>query len=145
MSLNSSFRPQYHQISIGPPIGLLMMAMMCFLPSSPMALILMQKNNFVIIVVKLLLWISQHKDKIIPCVKKRFKIYYVFLLENINNFRHFHNNHKKKKKKKKFEKTFQKIIFDLEPWIVVVATILISYFCCGLSCKHLCFFIECDK
>jgi hypothetical protein len=59
-----------------------------------MALISMQKNNFVIIVVKLLLWISQHKNKIIPLCKKRFKIYYVFLLENVNNFRHFHNHHK---------------------------------------------------
>jgi len=42
------------------------------------------------------------------------------------------------------KKTFQNIIFDLEPWIVVVATIFNYILCCGLSCNHLCSFIECD-
>ncbi len=44
-----------------------------------------------------------------------------------------------------FKKTFQKITFDLEPWIVVVVTIFNYVLFCGLSCKHICFFIECDK
>jgi len=119
-----------------------MMAMICSLPSSPKALVLMQKSNFFIVVINLLSWISQHKNIIIQLCKKCFKIYCVLLPKNINNFRRFYNHHRNTKM---FHKIFQKISLDLEPWIVVVATIFNYVLCCSLSCKHLCFCIECDK